>query len=223
MDLYAPLASRLGIDWLKRELEDLAFKYLYPVEYADITGRLESTLGQRQAYVEEVLGILQEKLRANNIPPLRIMGRPKHIYSIYSKLVVQNIPLERVYDKVAFRIIVHTVKECYEALGIIHANWHRCPAGSRTSSVRPRPTTTSPCTPRYRAARQFHRDPDPHRGDGPGGPGGYCRALGLQGGAEDHQPGCPPVQGPEEAGPVPAGGGGPPGVPGIGAGRAVRT
>lgn len=127
MDLYAPLASRLGIDWLKRELEDLAFQYLYPVEYADITGRLESTLGQRQAYVEEVLGIIQEKLRASNVHPLRVLGRPKHLYSIYRKLVVQNIPLDRVYDKVAFRIIVNTVKECYEALGTIHANWQPVP------------------------------------------------------------------------------------------------
>ncbi|MFZ5798556.1 MAG: RelA/SpoT family protein [Thermodesulfobacteriota bacterium] len=127
MDLYAPLASRLGIDWMKRELEDMAFQYLFPVEYADITSRLESTLHQRQAYVEEVFGILQEKLRENNITPLRILGRPKHLYSIYRKLVVQNIPLDRVYDKVAFRIIVNTVNECYETLGIIHANWQPVP------------------------------------------------------------------------------------------------
>ncbi|MHB8811012.1 MAG: RelA/SpoT family protein [Desulfobulbaceae bacterium] len=127
MDLYAPLASRVGIDWLKRELEDMAFQYLFPVEYADIAGRLESTLNQRQAYVEEVLGIIQEKLKENNIKPLRVLGRPKHIYSIYRKLVVQNIPLDRVYDKVAFRIIVNSVNECYETLGAIHANWQPVP------------------------------------------------------------------------------------------------
>lgn len=127
MDLYAPLASRLGIDWLKRELEDHAFKFLYPEEYADISSRLESSLKERQDYVDQVIGILYEKLGEADIKPMRIIGRPKHIYSIYKKLIAQNIPLERVYDKVAFRIIVETVKECYESLGIIHANWAPVP------------------------------------------------------------------------------------------------
>ena len=127
MDLYAPLASRIGIEWLKRELEDLSFKYLFPVEYADLTTHLESTLGERQAYVDEVLEILNDKLRASKIVPVRIIGRPKHSYSIYKKLLAQKIPLERVYDKVAFRIIVRTVKECYQALGTVHADWTPVP------------------------------------------------------------------------------------------------
>ncbi len=127
MDLYAPLASRLGIDWLKRELEDWSFKYLYPEEYTDINSRLESSLKERQEYVDQVIGILYRKLAEADIRPIRIIGRPKHIYSIYKKLIAQNIPLERVYDKVAFRIIVETVKECYEALGTIHANWSPVP------------------------------------------------------------------------------------------------
>ena len=127
MDLYAPLASRLGIDWMKRELEDLSFQYLFPVEYQDLVSRLESDLVQRQNYVEEVIGILHEKLRENTVTPVRIIGRPKHLYSIYKKLVAQNIPLEKVYDKVAFRIIVNSVKECYEALGTIHGNWQPVP------------------------------------------------------------------------------------------------
>ncbi len=127
MDLYAPLASRLGIDWMKRELEDLSFQYLNPVEYADITGRLESTLGQRQQYVEDVIGIIVAKLGENGVKPIRVIGRPKHLYSIYRKLVAQKIPLDKVYDKVAFRIILSSVKECYEALGTIHANWPPVP------------------------------------------------------------------------------------------------
>lgn len=127
MDLYAPLASRIGIEWLKRELEDLAFKYLFPVEYAELTAHLESTLAERQAYVDEVIDILYAKLRANKIEPVRIIGRPKHMYSIYKKLVVQKIPLERVYDKVAFRIVVDTVKECYQTLGTVHADWTPVP------------------------------------------------------------------------------------------------
>lgn len=127
MDLYAPLASRLGIEWLKRELEDLAFKYLFPVEYADLISHLENTLGERQAYVDEVIEILHRKLKASKVIPVRIIGRPKHIYSIYKKLVVQKIPLERVYDKVAFRIIVRNVRECYQALGTVHADWTPVP------------------------------------------------------------------------------------------------
>jgi len=127
MDVYAPLASRLGIDWLKRELEDHAFKFLHPEEHYELTHTLESSLDERQRYVDEVIKILHEKLAESNITPLRIIGRPKHLFSIYKKLMAQNIPLERVYDKVAFRIIVDTVNECYEALGTIHANWAPVP------------------------------------------------------------------------------------------------
>jgi GTP diphosphokinase / guanosine-3',5'-bis(diphosphate) 3'-diphosphatase len=127
MDVYAPLASRLGIEWLKRELEDHAFKFLHPEEHYDLSTRLESSLDERQRYVDEVIGILQKKLTDNGIVPIRIIGRPKHLYSIYKKLIAQDIPLERVYDKVAFRIIVNTVNECYEALGTIHADWSPVP------------------------------------------------------------------------------------------------
>ncbi len=126
-DLYAPLASRLGIDWMKRELEDLSFQYLHPDEYLDLVTRLENSLEERQKYVDEVISIFYGKLAESNVKPTRIIGRPKHLYSIYKKLVAQKIPLERVYDKVAFRIIVNTVKECYEALGVIHANWSPVP------------------------------------------------------------------------------------------------
>lgn len=127
MDLYAPLASRIGIEWLKRELEDLSFRYLLPAEYLDLAAHMESNLAERQAYVDEVIDILDQKLKASKIVPVRIIGRPKHLYSIYKKLVAQRIPLERVYDKVAFRIIVRTVKECYQALGTVHADWTPVP------------------------------------------------------------------------------------------------
>ncbi len=127
MDVYAPLASRLGIDWLKRELEDHAFKFLYPEEHYNLSHTMESSLDERQRYVDEVIAILHEKLAESNIRPIRIIGRPKHLYSIYKKLIAQNISLDRVYDKVAFRIIVETVNECYEALGTIHANWSPVP------------------------------------------------------------------------------------------------
>ncbi|MBU1139152.1 MAG: bifunctional (p)ppGpp synthetase/guanosine-3',5'-bis(diphosphate) 3'-pyrophosphohydrolase [Proteobacteria bacterium] len=127
MDLYAPLASRLGIDWLKRELEDRSFQYLYPDEYFDLASKLESSLEERQNYVNEVISIFHQKLGENHVRPTRVIGRPKHLYSIYKKLIAQKITLDQVYDKVAFRIIVNTVKECYEALGVIHANWAPVP------------------------------------------------------------------------------------------------
>jgi GTP pyrophosphokinase len=127
LELYAPLASRLGIDWMKRELEDLAFKFLFPDEYTDITARIESSTADRENYVKEVIGILHQKLTEINLKDCQIIGRPKHLYSIYKKIIAQNIPLEKVYDKVAFRIIVNSIKECYEALGVVHANWPPVP------------------------------------------------------------------------------------------------
>lgn len=127
MDVYAPLASRLGIDWLKRELEDHSFKFLYPEEHYELSHTLESSLDERQRYVDEVIAILHDKLAESSIVPIRIIGRPKHLYSIYKKLIAQNIPVERVYDKVAFRIIVDNVNECYESLGTIHSNWAPVP------------------------------------------------------------------------------------------------
>jgi GTP pyrophosphokinase len=127
LELYAPLASRLGIDWMKRELEDLSFKFLFPDEYTDITARIESSTADRENYVKEVIGILHQKLTEINLKDCQIIGRPKHLYSIYKKIIAQNIPLEKVYDKVAFRIIVNSIKECYEALGVVHANWPPVP------------------------------------------------------------------------------------------------
>ncbi len=127
MDLYAPLASRLGIDWLKRELEDYSFKYLYPEDFEELNSEMEISYEERDQYVDEVTSILKETLIDHDIVPLAIFGRPKHLYSIYKKLVAQQIPLERVYDKVAFRIIFDSVKECYEALGVIHGKWAPVP------------------------------------------------------------------------------------------------
>ncbi len=123
LDLYAPLASRLGIDWMKRDLEDLSFSYIHPQRYKDLVERVDSSTLDRATYVNEVKALLSDKLREFGIRDFRILGRPKHLYSIYKKLIAQNIPLEKVYDKVAFRIIVHEVRECYQALGMVHSLW----------------------------------------------------------------------------------------------------
>lgn len=123
LDLYAPLASRLGIDWMKRELEDHAFSVLHPEEYKDLEKRIDSSLGDREKYVTDIKALLSEKLEEHGITDYTILGRPKHLLSIYHKLIVQKITLDKVYDKVAFRIILKDVRACYQALGMVHALW----------------------------------------------------------------------------------------------------
>ena len=123
MDLYAPLSSRLGIDWIKREFEDLGFEYLYPNEYAELSGKIAMSLQERQTFVDEIKSLLNDQLIAHGIQGGEVLGRPKHLYSIYRKLIAQNIPVEKVYDKVAFRVIVHSVSECYGVMGIVHSLW----------------------------------------------------------------------------------------------------
>ena len=123
MDLYAPLASRLGIDWLKRELEDLAFSFINPTEYRELATKIKTSVAERQIYVDRIKKLLSEKLTAHGLHDFHILGRPKHLYSIHRKLLAQKIPLEKVYDKVAFRIIVQTMGECYEVLGLVHSLW----------------------------------------------------------------------------------------------------
>ncbi|MEW6220174.1 MAG: bifunctional (p)ppGpp synthetase/guanosine-3',5'-bis(diphosphate) 3'-pyrophosphohydrolase [Thermodesulfobacteriota bacterium] len=128
LDLFAPLAYRLGIDWVKRDLEDLAFRHLHPEAYADLAARVESASHDREIFVQEILALLDAKLREHQLEGFRLLGRPKHLYSIYRKLQVQKIPLEKVYDKVAFRIIFPTVEACYAALGMVHSLWPMVPA-----------------------------------------------------------------------------------------------
>ncbi|MDR9502261.1 MAG: bifunctional (p)ppGpp synthetase/guanosine-3',5'-bis(diphosphate) 3'-pyrophosphohydrolase [Desulfurivibrionaceae bacterium] len=123
LDLYAPLASRLGIDWMKRELEDRAFSVLHPQEYKELESRVNSSLGDREKYVADIKKLLTKKLKEQGISSFKILGRPKHLLSIYQKLLVQKITLDKVYDKVAFRIILGTVRECYQALGLVHSLW----------------------------------------------------------------------------------------------------
>lgn len=126
MDIYAPLAGRLGIEWIKRELEDLSFAYIQPETFQDLKDKLEKSLGERKDYIEEVKDVISGRMEEYGIKFL-IKGRPKHTYSIYKKMIRQNLPLEHIYDIVAFRLIVGTVKECYEALGIIHSIWTPVP------------------------------------------------------------------------------------------------
>lgn len=126
LDIYAPLAQRLGIDWMKSELEDLAFKYLHPDLYEDIQRKIAKKEKERTRYIDDVNRILMKKFYENHIDG-EVTGRIKQIYSLYLKMTDQNINFDQVYDITAFRVIVNTVKECYDVLGIIHSLWKPIP------------------------------------------------------------------------------------------------
>jgi GTP diphosphokinase / guanosine-3',5'-bis(diphosphate) 3'-diphosphatase len=125
-DIYAPLAGRLGIDWMKQELEDLSFRCLEPEAWERISQGLAKTEEDRRRYIAEVQQILAAKLQENGIAGT-VGGRPKHLYSIHLKMMRQDMDLRRIYDLIAFRIIVDSVKACYEALGMVHAAWEPVP------------------------------------------------------------------------------------------------
>ncbi len=126
LDIYTPLANRLGLFLMKRELEDLALRHIHEKIYKEIEKNLVVTAEQREKYVQEVIGIIDEKLRQFGISA-GIKGRPKHIYSIYNKMLQQNLDFKHIYDLTAVRIIVGERKECYEVLGIIHSIWKPIP------------------------------------------------------------------------------------------------
>jgi len=126
LDIYAPLAHRLGIDWIKSELEDLAFKYLHSDIYKDIQRKIAKKEKESARYIDEVKRTLMKKLYENHIEG-EVTGRIKQIYSIYLKMKDHNIDFGQVYDITAFRVIVNTIKECYDVLGIIHSLWKPIP------------------------------------------------------------------------------------------------
>ena len=119
MDLYAPLANRLGIYSLKWELEDLAFKYLYPEEFHEIVQGLNKKRNERLIFLDNIKEEIEAKLKAENIKG-EVTGRAKHLYSIYRKMQRDNKTLDQIYDLFALRILVDDVKDCYAALGVVH-------------------------------------------------------------------------------------------------------
>ncbi len=126
LDIYAPLANRLGIGWLKIQFEDLAFKHLLPEEYRDLEKKVAKRKKDQQSYVNEVIEIIKDRLDKQHIN-CRIFGRVKHYYGIYQKTSSQSIPFEKVCDVVGIRIITRTQGECYAVLGIIHGMYTPVP------------------------------------------------------------------------------------------------
>ena len=125
-DIYAPLANRLGMGWMKEELEESAFRFLHPAEHEDISRRLAASREERQTYLEEVARALESELKASELN-VRVMGRTKSIPSIHRKLIAQNVSLEQIYDLTALRIITDSVRDCYAVLGAIHSLWMPIP------------------------------------------------------------------------------------------------
>jgi len=126
LDIYAPLASRMGIYWMKSNLEDLCLYYLEPDVYHMIKTGIAERRGEREKFVEEVKTIISEKLAEVGIQTT-VKGRYKHFYSIYKKMRHQNLKVDEVFDIIAFRVIVNSVTACYEALGHIHSMWKPVP------------------------------------------------------------------------------------------------
>jgi len=127
MDIFAPLANRLGIWQVKWELEDLSFRYLQPDAYRAIARNLDERRADRQTYVSEIADTLRQELAKANITNVLISARPKHITSIYKKMKRKNLPLEQIYDIRAVRLIVEEETECYLALGLVHKLWRPIP------------------------------------------------------------------------------------------------
>ena len=127
VDVYAPLAHRLGLGNLKWELEDLAFRYLQPEDYADVASLLAEKRRDRQAYIAETIRQVEEQLNALDIEG-EVSGRPKHIFSIWSKMQRKKLSFTEVYDIRALRVLVPTVADCYAVLGWIHSRWENLPS-----------------------------------------------------------------------------------------------
>ena len=126
LDIYAPLAHRLGVYWIKSDLEDNALRFLHPEVYYQLKRSVAKRKAEREKYIKEVISVLSKKMAEAELEA-EVSGRPKHFFSIYQKMQAQNLLYDQIYDLVAFRVVVDSVGECYEALGVVHANWKPVP------------------------------------------------------------------------------------------------
>jgi GTP pyrophosphokinase len=138
LDIYAPLANRLGISWIKTELEDLSFRWLKPAEYADLAERVGRRKKEREKYIEDVVRLIESKLAERDLQA-RVSGRFKHLYSIWKKMRDNAIDFDQVHDMIAFRLIMPTIPSCYEALGLIHQLWKPVPGRFKDFIAIPKP------------------------------------------------------------------------------------
>ncbi len=139
LEVYAPLAYRLGMQKLSGELEDLAFPYAYPEEYRWLKNEIKDDYEARQEYAKSLLPIVRKSLEENKINYLSVDSRAKRYYSLYKKLLRYDMNLGKIYDLVALRIIVKTIEECYASLGVIHKMWQPIPGRIKDYIARPKP------------------------------------------------------------------------------------
>src|SRR5882762_4683539 len=139
MDIFAPIAHRLGMGKLRGELEDLAFQHLHPEEYRDLTAQLERRRPENESFLKNLTAEIEEKMMQAEVPFVKIEGRVKRLYSIWKKLRRQTVSLDQVYDLVAVRVITpNEVRHCYAALGVIHNNWQPIPGRIKDWIATPR-------------------------------------------------------------------------------------
>ena len=138
LDIYAPLAHRLGVYKIKQELEDLCLRYLDPEGYQNLIVKVGMKRAEREENIRTVIDTLSDKLKEMNIH-YEIDGRPKHFYSIYRKMVLQHKPFEQIFDLIAIRVLVDTVQDCYAVLGVVHTLWKQVPNRFKDYISMPKP------------------------------------------------------------------------------------
>jgi GTP pyrophosphokinase len=139
LEIYAPIAARLGMGNLKGQLEDLAFPYVYPEEYSWLLRKVKEKYADHLDYTEKIKTIIKKRLQEENIPVIDLHSRAKHYYSLYQKLKKKDMDLEKIHDLVAVRIIVPDIKYCYEALGVIHKYYKPFPGLIKDYIALPKP------------------------------------------------------------------------------------
>ncbi|MBP6627916.1 MAG: bifunctional (p)ppGpp synthetase/guanosine-3',5'-bis(diphosphate) 3'-pyrophosphohydrolase [Kofleriaceae bacterium] len=138
MQIYAPLANRLGIQWIKVELEDLSFRYLHPVEYEQLAAEVDKTREEQLAYIRHVEGLILEEMRAGGVEA-EVAGRAKHLWSIYQKMKKTGRRYDEIHDAIGFRVITSSDMYCYQALGVAHQKWTPIPGRFKDYIALPKP------------------------------------------------------------------------------------
>ncbi len=139
LDIYAPLANRLGIQWIKSELEDLSFKYLRPLDWGDLHERTTTIAREKEKFVQDVVEIIRSKLAEAGLPEAQVSGRVKHVYSIWRKMRQLDVEFDEILDVIGFRVIVDSVAQCYESLGMVHSLWKPVPGRFKDYIAIPKP------------------------------------------------------------------------------------
>jgi GTP pyrophosphokinase len=162
LDIYAPLAHRLGISWIKAELEDLALRHLDPQAYEELSALIARKRKEREGDVDEAIRLLETKLAEVDVKA-QITGRPKHFYSIYKKMREQKKAFDEIYDLTAVRVITSSLKDCYGTLGVIHTLWKPISHRFKDFIAVPKSNGYQSLHTTVIGRKGIGRDPDPHQ------------------------------------------------------------